>query len=101
MGIRQLTYRDIPANIRAQKAREVMQRVQSVLSDPLASEELKAAARARQDQLRQWSSGSLAESKTQSESPTGVESAPTSEGSTPEAHVVEVRESVRVDDGPS
>jgi hypothetical protein len=98
MAIRHLTYRDIPASVRAQKAREVMQRVQTVLSDPMSTEGMRAAARGRQDQLRQWASGSL----TETQQPLG-ESEPESAASEPEAHVseahtVEVTETVRVDD---
>ena len=59
MGIRRLTYKDIPPLVRAKAAGEAQRRLQAVLSDPTASEDQRGAARRQQGILRQWEAGTL------------------------------------------
>lgn len=87
--IRHLSYQSIPQALRIQKAGEAQRRLQMILSDPLSTIEQRAAAQARQQQLRQWTAGTLPEVRVE---------APVSE---PEGHVdaelpidVEVEEKV-------
>lgn len=87
MGIRSHTYQNIPAALRAQKAGEATRRLQAVLSDPLATTEQRAAAQARQQQLRQWASGTLPQAPAPPVEP------PASE---PEDHRVVVEENLSV-----
>lgn len=66
MGIRQLTYRDIPLALRAQKVGEAERRLQAILGDPAMPEQQRAAARRQQAVLRHWAAGTL---PTQTEGP--------------------------------
>ena len=93
MGIRSHTYQNIPAALRAQKAREAIRSLQATLSDPLATTEQRAAAQARQQQLRQWAAGTLPPPPT-----APVLETPVSE---PEDHRVVVEENLSVTETPS
>jgi hypothetical protein len=90
--IRSYSYQDIPPALRAVKAGEAMRRLQAILSDPLATTEQRAAAQARQQQLRQWAAGTLPQA-----APPVEEAPPVS---TPENHTVLVEESLSVDESP-
>lgn len=57
--IRHLSYRDIPAALRAQKAGEAQRRLQAVLSEPTATAEQRELARKQQGILRHWAKGVL------------------------------------------
>lgn len=100
MGIRRLTYQDIPPALRAHKAAEAQKRLQSTLADPVSTPEQRAAAAHRQAVLRQWAAGTLPAQ----DPPLPTESAPeatpeqASELPAPEAHTVEVADSITVEE---
>jgi hypothetical protein len=103
MSIKRLSYRDIPAAVRARAVTEAQRRLQGVLSDPLASREQRHAARQQQGVLRQWTAGTLTEDTARSSVPpsetvTGVppESSPGDAPSEPTEHTVTVQESLQI-----
>lgn len=98
MGIKKLTYRDIPASLRAKAAGEAQRRLQTVLADPVASAQQRDDARRQQGVLRQWVAGTLPV-----EGPASVSDAPSEPKaepatSSPAAHEVTLDESLGVRD---
>jgi hypothetical protein len=59
MGIKRLTYKDIPTPLRARAAGDAQRRLQGVLSDPTATPEQRGLARQQQTVLRHWTGGTL------------------------------------------
>jgi len=104
MGIRQLTYLDIPKDLRDQKVREVQSGLRSLLADPTVSSEQRNAARSRSEALQRWADGALPVSDVAAvvQLPSGEEAPQTlpSEAMAPsQHHEVEVSESLEASDG--
>lgn len=76
MGIKRLSYKDIPRPVRARAATEAQRRLQTTLSDPVATAEQREAARRQQEVLRQWTAGTLTDT---SSSEGSSENAPSSD----------------------
>lgn len=71
MGIRRMSYLDIPKDLRDQKVREVQAGLRNLLSDPTVSKDQRLAARARSESLQRWADGALPVTE-----PAGVRSVP-------------------------
>jgi hypothetical protein len=98
MGIKRLSYKDIPTAVRARAATEAQRRLQGVLSDPLATREQRDAARERQGILRQWTAGTLGDQPPPTEPPSESSPAdvPADSATPPTDHTVIVDESLQV-----
>jgi hypothetical protein len=96
MGIRRMSYLDIPKDLRDQKVREVQTGLRNLLSDPTVSKDQRLAARARAASLQRWADGELPVAE-----PAGVRSVGLPAPVTPSRHHdVEVVEVVKASESP-
>lgn len=59
MAIQRLTYKDIPARLRRERAAEVQVQLRTIMADPTTSDDQKDFARKQLKVISRWSGGDL------------------------------------------
>lgn len=99
MGIKRLTYLDIPVADRAAQANRVRAQIKQVLGNPLASEEQRAASRKHSRLLAHWEQGTLPTKPSNTSQYSAIVARLDAEAQasrTPRNHEVEVSEDVTI-----